>query len=393
MSERRVYLDHAATTPLRSEARAAMLDALDRGALNPSSPHAEGRAARALLDDCRDRVAGLLGASRKEIVFTAGGTEADNLAVLGIVRARRGTHAVAAATEHHAVLEALQGLRDEGCRTTLLGVDSDGRVDPAALAAALRDGAALTAIMYANNEIGTVAAVDELARLAHAHGAAFHCDAVQAPEWLPLDVAALGVDSLAMSAHKFGGPKGTGALYVRNGTPLAPVLRGGGQEFGRRPGTEDVVGIVGLTVALEAAVAERSTQARRVAVLRDRLERELLARLPGVRVNGGAAPRLPNIGNLAFEGIAAAELVAALDLAGVATAAGSACTSGVPEPSHVVAALGLEPRWRDGAIRLSLGRSTPDADIDVAVAAIVRTVEALRGNTRSEAGRAQTRGG
>ncbi|MBD5605964.1 MAG: cysteine desulfurase, partial [Candidatus Eremiobacteraeota bacterium] len=254
----RIYADHAATTPVREEVIAAMLPYLGAHGFNASSMHAEGRAARAALDDARLRVAALLGAKPREIVFTGGGSEADNLAIVGAARANRsrGRHVVTAATEHHAVLHAFDRLREEGFDVTVLPVDGDGRVDPAVFEAALRPDTILVSLMLANNELGTLHPIPALARLATARGIAFHTDAVQAAGRVPLDVGALGVDLMTLTAHKFYGPKGVGMLYVRTGTALSPLIVGGGQEAGRRAGTENVSGIVGFARALELAVAE-----------------------------------------------------------------------------------------------------------------------------------------
>ncbi len=364
--EGRIYLDHAATTPVREEVLAAMLPYFSEVGFNPSSLHAEGRAARAALDAARASVAGLLGAKPREIVFTGGGSEADNLAILGSARARRaaGAHVVTAATEHHAVLHAMDVLRDEGFEVTVLPVDGAGRIAPDAFAAALRPDTVLASIMLANNELGTIQPVAELARLARARGVVFHTDAVQAPGRLPLDVELLGVDVLALSAHKFYGPKGVGALYVRGGTALMPLVVGGGQEAGLRAGTENVAGIAGFARALELAVGEQAAETARVRGLRDRFEAALLAAVPGVRVNAADAPRLPHVASIAFEGIEAPALLVRLDLEGVAVSAGSACAAGSTEPSHVVAALGA-PAWVQlGTIRFSFGKLTSEKDVE-----------------------------
>jgi len=260
----------------------------------------------------------------------------------------------------------------------LLPVDPEGRVDPQEFAAALRDDTVLASVAYANNEIGTVAPVAQLARLAHERGALFHTDAVQAPAYLPLDVRELSVDLLSIAAHKFYGPKGVGALFVREGTPVAPLVHGGGQEFAKRAGTENVAAIVGLARALELAAAERDAVAERTGKLRDRLQAIVCERIEGVRVNGGGASRLPNNLNLAFSGIEGDRLLARLDLDGMAVSAGSACASGVVEPSHVIAALGLSPEWARGVVRLSLGRSTTEEEVAAAGEMLVRAVSGVR---------------
>jgi cysteine desulfurase len=377
---RRIYLDHAATTPVRPEVLESMLPFYREGGFNPSSVHAEGRAARAALDDARERIAAILGAQAKEVVFTGSGSEADNLAIAGVAKAlqSRRRHLVSVVTEHHAVLHTLDALRDEGWEVTLLPVDAEGRVDLHEFAAALRDDTALASVAYANNEIGTIAPIAQLAELAHRRGALLHTDAVQAPAYLPVDVRELGVDLLSIAAHKFYGPKGVGALYVREGIPVAPLVHGGGQEFAKRAGTENLAGIAGMARALELAGSERDAVAARTRMLRDRLQAIVCERLHGVRVNGGGATRLPNNLNLAFSGIESDRLLARLDLDGLALSAGSACASGVIEPSHVIAALGLAPEWSRGVIRLSLGRATTEEEILAAGEMLEGAVSGMR---------------
>jgi cysteine desulfurase len=371
----RIYLDHAATTPLRPEVTEAMHEALVNSSYNPSSLHDEGRKARALLDGARERVAAVLGASRNEITFTSGGTEANNMALFGVARTGPpGARFVASAIEHHSVLAPLEHLGDKGYEVSLLAVGSDGLVEPASFAAALAGPARLASVMYANNEIGTVQPITELAAIAHRHGVLFHTDAVQTPAWLPLDVRDLSVDLLSLSAHKFGGPRGVGVLYVRRGVPIAPILEGGGQEFGRRSGTENVLGAVGMARALELAAAEQADRSREVARLRDLLETGVRSAIPDATVNGAAASRLANNLNVSFPGADSAAMLIALDLAGIAAAAGSACASGAPEPSHVLEAIGLPESIRKGAIRFSLGKSTTAAEIE-------RVVDVLRSIT------------
>jgi cysteine desulfurase len=389
----RIYLDNAATTPLRRE----VVDAMDEAradAYNPSSIHAEGRRARARLDDARERVAACFGASRKEIAFTGSGTESDNAAILGAVRAsgRKG-HVLACAIDHHAVLHSLDALAAEGHEVELLPVDDRGSVDPDAFAAALRPATIVASVFYANNEIGTVSPVAELARIARERGVLFHTDAVQAPGWLPVDVASLGADLISISAHKFEGPKGVGVLYVRSGVVLEPIVHGGGQEFGRRSGTENVTGVVGLARALELATSGRAERAERVASLRDCLESGIRDRIPDVRFNGAGGPRLPGNSNVSFAGALSEELLLQLDLAGVAVSAGSACTSGAIEPSHVIAALGIDPRWRSGPIRFSLGRTTTQEEIDRVLALLPGVVAAVRGKESGRPGKAAALGG
>lgn len=380
MNSKRIYLDNAATTSLRAEVVHAMRDVAVDADYNPSSLHAEGRRAAALLDSARDRAAAVLGVSRNEITFTSGGTESDNLAVAGTMRASaRGSGVVCSTVEHHAVLTTVETLAGEGYVTSALPVAADGRVDVEVFSRALRPGTALASVMYANNETGVVQPITALAAAAADRAIAFHTDAVQAPCWLSLDVPSLGVDLLSLSAHKFGGPKGVGLLYVRRGGRLHPILTGGGQEFGRRPGTENLAGIAGMVTALELAAAERVEAGRRVGRLRDRLEAGIRSAVTDVRVNGGTTERLPNICNVSFAGIDSAALLVALDLAGVAVSAGSACTSGSLQPSHVLASMGLEPRWRQGAIRFSLGPNTEAGDIERVLEILPPLVADLRG--------------
>ena len=379
----RIYLDYAATTPLRSEAADAMRLALDEAAYNPSSLHAEGRRSRAVLDGARERVARQLGVARQNVIFTGGGSEADNLAILGSARAasrqsgRR--HVVTTAIEHHAVLHAVDALASEGFEVTVVPVNDKGLVDAAHFEAALRDDTALASVAYANNEIGTVQPIADFAFRAHRRGAIFHTDAVQAPLWLPTNAGDVGADLVSLSGHKFFGPKGVGILALNGAFALEPLVYGGGQEFGRRAGTENVAGIAAFATALELAAFERAEASARVASLRDRLEDGIRRAVADVRVNGAGADRIPNVLNVSFAGVDAQALLARLDLDGVAVSAGSACTSGVLEPSHVIAALGIDPRWRNGAIRFSLGPPSTAAQIDRALEITVAAVADVRG--------------
>jgi cysteine desulfurase len=370
-----IYLDNAATTTARPEVIEAMVPLL-AGGYNPSSAHAHGRAARAALDTARADVARVLHAAPREIVFTGGGSEADVLAIVGAAKARaaEGKHVVTAAFEHHAVLHACDVLEGEGWSVTRLPVTGDGLVEPAALAAAMRPGTTLVSIMLGNNEVGTIQPIAELAAIAHAGGALMHTDAVQTAGYLDLDVTKLGVDLLAISAHKFYGPKGVGVLFVRRGTPVVAQIVGGGQEHGLRSGTENLAGVAGLARALTLADAERPQTAPQVASLRDRLEAALLAGIPGGRVLGAGAPRLPHILSVAFRDQPSDALLMALDLEGVSASAGSACAAGSLEPSHVVAALGVEPAYATGVLRFSLGRATTKTEVDTAAAVVCRVV-------------------
>jgi cysteine desulfurase len=379
MDGRRIYLDHAATTPPAGEVIDAMLPYLRADWGNPSSPHARGRRARGAIDDARDRLAALLGCAAREVTFTAGGTEADNLAIRGTLGrwgAERGRHVVTSEIEHEAVLATAHALADQGdCELSVVRCDSDGRVDAGELAAAVRDDTVLVSLMLANNEIGTVADVAAAARAVRGRNprALVHTDAVQAFGRLPVDVTALGVDLLSLSAHKCYGPKGVGLLYSRWGTFVRAQHDGGGQERGRRSGTENVAGIVGFAAAAELVERERAAEMDRQSALRDRLETAVLGALPGVRVAAAGAQRLPNLCALIIEGASTEVLIAALDQAGVEVSGGSACASGAMRDSHVLRAVGEDPR-HTALIRCSLGRATTEAEVSQAAATIVAAV-------------------
>lgn len=376
-TRRRIYLDYNATSPLDARARAAVVAALDVDG-NPSSVHAEGRRARDLVERARRAVAQLLGGHPDEIVFTSGGTEADWLAVTGLARAARAAGArarvVAAPTEHPAVLGAVRALADDGFEVRWLPVSAAGVVDPDDVARAAAGGAALVTVALANHELGTVQDVAAIAARARAAGAAVHCDAVQAAGRVPVDVRDLGVDAVAVSAHKLHGPKGVGALWLAPGRDLAPAA-GGHQERGRRPGTENVPGIAGFGSAA-AAAADGLADAARQRALRERLERGLIDL--GARIHAAGAPRLPNTVNAAFPGVPGDVLVAALDLAGFAVSTGAACTSGRVEPSPVLLATGLSPERAGEAIRISLGRETRPEEIDALLEVLPGIVSRIR---------------
>ncbi len=378
-----VYLDHAATTPTRPEVWRAMAAAEADGFGNPSSPHAAGRAARALVDDARDRLAAVLGADPGGLVFTGGGSDADNLALRGVAAAMGPGHLVVSAVEHEAVLRTAAALEAAGWAVTRVGVDRTGRVDPDRLGAALRPETRLVSIMTANNEIGSIQPLGELVAFVRRRSAALvHTDAVQALGRLPLDVAALDVDLLTLSAHKGYGPKGVGALWVRRGVALVPQCTGGLQERGLRAGTENVTGIVGLGLAAELAEAERPTQAPRQRALADRLVRAVLAGVSGALATGAAGDgRLPGFATFALPGVPADLLVLRLDRAGIQVSAGSACASGASHPSPVLEAIGLPPALGAGALRCTTGRATTAAEVDRAAAAVVAAAAALRGTT------------
>lgn len=373
MTESMLYLDHAATTPVRPEARAAMAPFLGDRFGNASSIHAVGRSVRGALEDARERVAELIGAKPSEIVFTGSGTEADNLAVIGRWRAAAGGVAVSA-VEHSAVRLAAAQTAREGAAVTTLAVDEHGRLDLGALDEALTEPHAVVSVMWANNEVGTIQPVREIAGRCRDRGVAFHTDAVQAVGHHPVSVADIGCDLLTLSGHKFGGPQGVGALYVRTGTELDPLFHGGGQEQGLRAGTSNIAGAVGLAAALSRASVEGEEEATRLGGLRDRLERAVLENVSGASINGGEH-RLPHILSLSLDGVEPDVLLPALDVAGLAVSAGSACHSGASSPSHVLLAMG---RHEGTAIRFSLGWSTTEEEVDRAGTLFIEVVERIR---------------
>ncbi len=384
-----IYLDHNATTPVDPAVADAMDAAVRDDFGNASSVHGWGQRAKARLDGARAAVAALVGGDPTEVIFTGSGTEADVLAVRGAAEALEPSgrrHLVVSTIEHEAVLQTARALARRGWEVSWLGVDRSGVVAPDALAALITDRTALVSVMLANNEVGTIQPIAELAAAAHARGALFHTDAVQAAGKLPIDAAALGVDLLAISGHKFSGPKGTGALWVRRGTRLIAQMTGGRQERNRRAGTENVPALVGLGVAA-ARARTRLAEIAGVAALRDTIERGLLAAVPGTHVNGRRDARVANTSNIGFEGIEAESLVIAFDLEGIAVSTGSACSSGTLEPSHVLKAMGLDPHDTQNAIRFSLGFSTTAEDVARVVALAPGLVERLRAVTAGAASR------
>ena len=361
-----IYLDHAATTPVRGEVLDAMLPFFGARFGNPSSVHRWGREARTALDEAHERVAACLGATADEVIFTSCGTEADNLALLGVWRARRAdgrTVVVTTPIEHKAVLAAAHQVTREGGEARLLAVTSDGLVDDASFDALVDSRVAICSVMWVNNEIGVMQPVPALAARAKAKGVVVHTDAVQAFGKVLLDARTMPFDVLTLSGHKIGAPKGIGALYVRRGTPLEPLMFGGAQDRGRRPGTENVAMAVGLARAAELAVAEREHEWMELATRRDRLEAALLERIPDAVIHGRGAPRAPHIINISVPGTDSESLLMALDLRGIACSAGSACQSGSITPSHVLAAIGVQADLAASAIRMSLGSLTTDACI------------------------------
>ncbi len=380
----RIYLDHNATTPPDPLVADRMAQALKDLWGNASSVHHFGQQAKAALDEARTSVASLLSADASEIVLTAGGTEADNIAIRGASEAMEPSgrkHLITCGIEHEAVLNTMKAMARRGWKVTLLPMDTTGIVSVERLRDAITDDTALVSIMHANNEIGTVQPIADLAAVAHERGALFHTDAVQSAGKLPVDVRALGVDLLSIAAHKFYGPKGAGALWIRRGVRMLPVMTGGRQERNRRAGTENVPALVGLGVAAEIARRKIDTEGPRLAALRDRLEAAVLSSVPGTDRNGAAAPRVPNTTNISVERVEAESLLIGLDLAGIAVSSGSACSSGTLEPSHVLKAMGYPHARTLGSIRFSLGTSNTEADIDRVIAVLPPLVEKLRSLT------------
>jgi len=377
----RIYLDHNATTPADPSVVAAMTSALQQQFGNASSVHSFGQTAKTVVDEARAAVADLIGAGPQEIVFTSGGTESDNLAIRGTAEALFPTkrrHLIATSIEHEAVLHTLKDLAKRGWATTLLPVDDSGVVGPQALDAVITDDTALVSVMHANNEIGTIQPLAELAAIAHRHGALFHTDAVQSIGKLRIDVADIGVDLLSLSAHKCYGPKGIGALWVRRGSRLIPMMTGGKQERNRRAGTENVPGIAGLGAAARLAIRQAETEAGRLAALRDLLEAGILQRVSGTLVNGDPTRRVSNTTNISFDRVEAESLLIALDLEGIAVSTGSACSSGTLQPSHVLRAMGHSPHRAQSSIRFSLGAGNTVEEIDRVIAVLPKVVNRLR---------------
>jgi cysteine desulfurase len=377
----RIYLDYNATSPPAPEVVEAVARALREDFGNPSSVHAFGQRAKATLDEGRAAVASLIGADPGEVVFTSGGTEADNLAIRGAAEALEPAgrkHLITSGLEHEAVLMTVKALARRGWRVTVLNTDASGILEPDALADALDDETSLVSVMHANNEIGTIQPIAALATLAHARGAVFHTDAVQSVGKIPVSVRDLGVDLLSLSAHKFSGPKGAGALWIRRGVRLMPYVTGGRQERNRRAGTENVPAIAGMGAAARLAQTTLDARAAAISALRDRLEAGILAAVPGTVVNGDRQRRVPNTTNIGFEGIEAESLLIALDLEGVAVSTGSACSSGSLEPSHVLRAMGLPHARARNSLRFSLGSSTAETDVDFVVSVLPRLAAKLR---------------
>ena len=385
-TQNHIYFDHAGTTPMDEAVLEAMLPYFTRLYGNASSVHTVGQEARYALDAARARVAGVLNCRNREIVFTSGGTESDNAAILGAAYAleETGRHVITASAEHHAVLHACQALENRSWDVTYLPVDDQGRVDPQTVANAVTAHTTVVSIMYANNEIGAInpipeisAAVKEKARELN-RTVVMHTDAVQAAGFLDLDVRRLGVDMMSLSGHKFYGPKGVGALFLRRGVPFLPIITGGGQERERRSGTENVAGIVGLSVALELADAQREATGARCRALRDRIIAEIGRAIPDAILNGHPTERLPNNVNFSFPGVEGEAILLGLDLRGIAASSGSACSSGSLEPSHVLLALGQTADLARGSLRITLGKHNTEAEVDRLLAVLCDLVRELR---------------
>lgn len=378
---RRVYLDHSATTPVDPEVAQLMMTYYTEKYGNPSSVHTFGQEAKEGLEIAREQVASLIGAQTNEITFTSGGTEADNLAILGIadVQRKKGKHIITSSIEHHAVLETCEYLEKNGFDLTIIPVDEEGFVDPQAVAQAIRPDTILISIMHANNEVGAIQPIAEIGKIAKEKGVTFHVDAVQSLAKIPIDVKAMNIDLLTMSSHKIYGPKGVGALYSRKGVKLTARVYGGGQEKKRRSGTENLPGIIGFGKACELAAKRMEEEEKHLKVLRDKLMDGLVEKIDYVKVNGPLGDkRLPNNVNVSIQYVEGESLLLSLDMMGIAASSGSACTSGSLDPSHVLLAMGLDHATAHGSLRFSLGRQNTEADIDYVLEQLPKIVERLR---------------
>ncbi len=380
--KRRVYFDHNATTYMREEVIEAMLPFLHTRFGNASSLHFFGQENRGVIDEARELVASFIGAEPAEIIFTSGGTESDNIAIRGVVRALREKvpepHLITSAIEHPAVLRTCEALEKEGVAVTILPCRRDGSIDVADLEAALKENTILASIMVSNNETGVIQPLKEISAILRDRGIIFHVDAVQGMGKIPVDVRELGADLLSISAHKFYGPKGIGALYVRRGTPIEPIYTGGHQEEGLRPGTENIPAIVGFGEACRLSAAHLDEEMARIGGLRDRLQEGILEKVPNIHINGDGAPRVPNTCNVTVRGIEGEAMSLNLSMLGFALSSGSACATGDPEPSHVLKAMGLDPIEAQGALRISLGICNTDEDVDAFLETFPEVVKRLR---------------
>ncbi len=375
-----VYLDHSATTPVAPEVLEAMLPYLQHAFGNPSAIYTLGQEAREAVERAREQVAQLVNADPDDVYFTSGGTESDNWAIKGVARAWRGrkSHLITTPVEHHAVLEACEALREQGWEITFVPVDSTGMVDPDDVRRAIQPSTGLITVMHANNEVGTIEPITEIATIAREYGIPFHTDAVQTVGKIPVDIQSMRVDMLSISAHKLYGPKGVGALVVRRGTPLRPLLDGGGQERGRRGGTYNVPGIVGFGAAAERAMRCGTEEMERMRALRDRLVQGIVERVPDVVLTGHPVQRLPNNAHLAFGGVEGETLVLSLNAVGIYCSAGAACSSGDTEPSHVLVAMGIDRHLIEGSVRFTLGKDNTEEQIDYTIEQVVKAVHKLR---------------
>ena len=380
MAERTIYLDHAATTALDSRVLDAMIPYFTTEYGNASSIYTLGRHAMQAIDRSREQVAEVLHSRPTEIAFVGCGSESDNLAIKGMAFAtqKKGNHIITSSIEHHAVLHTCEYLDRFGFKTTYLPVDEYASIDPDDVGRAITDQTILVSVMYANNEVGTIEPIAEIGRICRAKKVPFHVDAVQVGGALPLDVVALNVDMLSLSAHKFYGPKGMGVLYVRQGMRILPQMQGGSQERGRRAGTENIAGIVGTATALRLAQEEMAEVTPRITALRDRLIERVLT-IPRSRLTGHPTHRLPNNASFCFEGVEGESILLSLDMLGIAASTGSACTSGSVDPSHVLIAMGLAPEWSHGSLRLTLGKDNTEADVDAVASVLPGIVEKVRG--------------
>jgi cysteine desulfurase len=378
--EKFIYMDYAATTPARREVVEAMMPYFTQEFGNPSSLYTLGRSARGVIEDARDRVAAFIGADPREIVFTGGGTEADNFAIKGIAygNEKKGNHIITTTVEHHALLEPCHFLEKRGFEVTYVPVDEHGMVDPADIAKAMKDTTVLVSVMHANNEVGTIEPLAEIGKIARERGIQLHTDAVQSVGHIPVDVNELNVDLLSMSAHKLYGPKGVGALYVRRGTRMVPFMHGGSQEHNRRAGTHNVPGIVGFAKAIELAEKEMAAETVRLTELRDYLIRGMLGQVSYARLNGHPTKRLPSNASFCLVGAEGEAILLSLDMEGISCSSGSACTSGTLDPSHVLIAMGVPAEIAHSSLRLSLGRETTKEDIDYVLEVLPPIIERLR---------------
>ena len=376
---RRVYLDHNATTPLDTRVYAAMKPYFTEVFGNASSPHYYGRMAKRALEESRETVARVVGSMPEEVIFTSGGTEADNLALRGIAYHRKKGHIITSSIEHHAVMRTCSALENDAFTVTYLPVDSQGRVDPDELKKSIRKDTILISVMFANNETGVIEPIAEIGGIAREYGIPFHCDAVQAVGKMVLDVEEIKADLVSLSSHKFYGPKGIGALIVKKGIRFSPILTGGHHEGGLRAGTENIPAVVGFAHALRISIEEMDIYKTRVSSLRKKLEAELVNTIDQVEIHSSKADRLPHTSSIGFASVEAESILLHLDLQGVAASSGSACTTGEPKPSHVLLAMGVSPQLAQGSVRISLGRENTDEEVDYTISVLQNTIRQLRG--------------